>query len=213
MIRLLIFEDNKNYREALTEVFEDSEKFFLTAIFENAHRAVPKVKKYQPDVILMDIEMPGISGLDALLEIKQASKNAKVLMLTQFEDNHRIFVALCRGASGYTLKSESLDKLETAIVDVFNGGGYFSSAIAGKIARFFFDKNIVQQNPDYISLTERELEVLEHLAQHKTYKETAAAMFLSYEGVHSHVKKIYEKLHVNSKSEAILKAIENRLIV
>lgn len=211
MIRIILFEDNRNYREALAEAFEDSGKIFLTESFENANKAVAQVKTYQPDVVLMDIEMPGISGLDALSKIREASPKTKVMIQTQFEDEHRIFVALCRGAWGYALKSDSFDKLEDAIEEVHNGGGYFSPAIAGKVARFFTNDK-VRAEPEYTPLSPRELEVLGHLVQAKRNREIAKDMHLGFETVHSHVKSIYRKLHVSSRPEAILKALENKLI-
>lgn len=211
MVRIILFEDNSNYREAFELFFEDSEKVYLVKSFGEATKATTHIKAIQPDVVLMDIEMPGVSGLDALKEINKYCPNTKVMIQTQFEDNHRLFVALCRGAWGYALKSDPLDKLEAAILDVHLGGGYFSPAIAGKVTRLFLDKEF-NANPDFCNLTDRELEVLQHLGIGKKYQAIASAMFISYEGVHSHIKKIYEKLHVNSKSEAIVKAIENKLI-
>jgi len=210
MVRIILFEDNRNFREALELFFEDSEKVYLTKSFPDANKAVAQINEYQPDVVLMDIEMPGISGLDALRVINKDSPNTKVMIQTQFEDDHRLFVALCRGAWGYALKSDSLEKIEAAIIDVHQGGGYFSPAIAGKVARFFQDKEL-KADPDFCNLTARELEVLKYLVNGKKYQEIANALFISYEGVHSHVKKVYEKLHVNSKSEAILKAIDAKL--
>lgn len=211
MIRVLLYEDNKNYREALIDAFEDSDKVFLTKAYPNALKAVRQIKEIQPDVVLMDIEMPGISGLDALAQINEQCPGTKVLMQTQFEDNHRIFVALCRGALGYAIKKDPFDRLEEAIVEVHNGGGYFSPIIAGKVARFF-QSQAVKKNPDYTPLTPKETEVLGYLAKAKKYKEIAALMHISYAGVHSHVKNIYKKLHVSSRAEAVMKAIENKLI-
>jgi len=212
MVRVILFEDNKNFREALELFFEDSEKVHLTKSFEDATKAVAQIKEYKPDVVLMDIEMPGISGLDAMRLINKECPNTKVMIQTQFEDDHRLFVALCRGAWGYALKSEPLERIETAILDVHNGGGYFSSSIAGKVTRFFLNKEF-KEDPDFCNLTDRELEVMQLLPKLKTYQEIADHLYISYEGVHSHVKKIYEKLHVSSKSLAIMKAIESKLIV
>jgi DNA-binding NarL/FixJ family response regulator len=212
MVRVILFEDNKNFREALELFFEDSEKVHLTKSFEDATKAVAQIKEYKPDVVLMDIEMPGISGLDAMRLINKECPNTKVMIQTQFEDDHRLFVALCRGAWGYALKSDPLDRIETAILDVHNGGGYFSSSIAGKVTRFFLNKEF-KEDPDFCNLTDREFEVMQLLPKLKTYQEIADHLYISYEGVHSHVKKIYEKLHVSSKSLAIMKAIESKLIV
>ncbi|MEL6719071.1 MAG: response regulator transcription factor, partial [Bacteroidota bacterium] len=123
-----------------------------------------------------------------------------------------LFIALCRGAWGYALKSD-FDRLEDAIVEVHEGGGYFSPKIAAKVARFFQNPDF-QREPEYVKLTPREKEVLQHLVhgEKKKYQDVADAMFISYAAVHSHMKNIYKKLHVTSKSEAIMKAIEGRLV-
>lgn len=213
MIRILLYEDNLHYQEALQEAFELSDKVYLTKVFDNAAKAVRQIREYQPDIVLMDIEMPGISGLDALKEIEQQLPKTKVMIQTQFEDEHRIFVALCRGAWGYALKSDSFDRLEDAIVEVHQGGGYFSPKIAAKVARLFQNPTF-QKEPEYVKLTNREKEVLHHLVhgEKKKYQDIADTMYVSYAAVHSHMKNIYKKLHVTSKSEAIIKAIEGRLV-
>ena len=211
MIRAILFEDNDNYREAMIDSFSDSKEVFLAKAFSDANKVIKNIQDTQPDVILMDIEMPGISGLDALQKIKKHHVDAKVLIQTQFEDEHRIFIALCRGAWGYVLKSDSSEKLEEAIIDVHNGGGYFSPKIASKVIKLFQQK-IVQESPDYVSLKPEELEVLQLLAKGLKYQAIADELNLSYEGIHSRIKKIYLKLHVNSRSEAIIKAIESKLV-
>lgn len=211
MIRIILFEDNKNFREAIKEALSYSDKVYLTATFEHANNAIREIKKYEPDVVLMDIEMPGLSGLDALSEINKSCPGTKVMIQTQFEDDHRVFVALCRGAWGYALKSDSFDQIQQALVDVHQGGGYFSPTIAGKVSRFFMTEQF-KTIPEYVPLTTRQKEVLAHLVQGLKYQTIADEMFLSYEGVHSHVKNIYKKLHVSSRSQAIIKAIEGKLI-
>ena len=211
MIRVLLFEDNKNYREALEDAFAFSDEVCLTESFPDANKAVRQVQDFKPDVVLMDIELPGISGLDALAQINQLELGTKVMIQTQFEDDHRIFVALCRGAWGYALKQDSFEKMEEAIKQVHLGGGYFSPSVAGKVVKFFRNKAL-NNDPDYVALTEREHEVLTFLKQGLKYQEIADQIFLSYEGVHSHIKNIYKKLHVNSRTQAILKAMESKLI-
>lgn len=211
MIRVILYEDNRNFREALIDAFEDSEKVFLTRSFPNAIKAVEQIREHQPDVVLMDIEMPGISGLDAMANIREASPDTKVMIQTQFEDEHRIFVALCRGAWGYALKSDPFDKLEDAVEQVHNGGGYFSPSIAAKVARFF-TSDTVKAEPEYVDLTGREKEVLTLLTKAMRSKEIAAELFLSTDTVNTHLKNIYKKLHVNSRAEAIVRALENKLI-
>lgn len=212
-IRIILYEDNKNFREMLTLYFQDSTKVYLTQAFEDATNAVAQVRDYQPDVVLMDIQMPGISGLDALTKIKAAHPDAKVLMLTDHDDSHRIFMALSRRALGYALKTDSLEKIETAIVDVYNGGGYFSPPVANIVARFFQHKD-VKANPAYVDLTESELEVLRYMEARPelTYQGIAFERHTSYYAVHSHARNIYRKLEVNCRGEATRKAIEMKLI-
>lgn len=213
MIRVILFEDGKNFTDMLSLYFEDSDKVFLTAAFSDANHAMKHIKELSPDVVLMDIEMPGKSGLDALQEINQASPDTKVMIQTQFEDEHKIFIALCRGAWGYALKTDPLEKIESAIVEVHNGGGYFSPAIANKVASFFRNTE-VQTNAEYVDLTRREKEVLNYMATEPgwTYDTIAFEMELSFHTVHGYAKSIYQKLHVNCRGEAIQKAINLRLI-
>ncbi|MFK7935366.1 MAG: response regulator [Saprospiraceae bacterium] len=212
MIRTILYEDNANYREVLLDAFEDSDDIYITAAFESAEKAVQQIREYQPDVVLMDIEMPYISGLDALRNIRAAGIDTKVLIQTQFYDEHRIFVALCRGANGYSLKADNIDAREQAIRDVHEFGGYFSPAVANKVISFFGDVIKYHPDPEYVQLTPKELEVLGYLKKHLKYREIAQHMSVGYEAVHAHVKNIYKKLHVNSKSAAVMKAVEARLV-
>lgn len=211
MINILLFEDNTKYRAALTKLIRVSEKLHLVGCFPDGSKAAKKVEEYQPDVILMDIEMPEVSGLEALREIKAKYPAAKVMMNTQFEDDHSLFVALCLGATGYAVKSEPFTKLNAAIVDVYKGGGFFSSRIAGKISSFFKDMGEVK-NLEYVSLTKSEQEILALLCTGLSHQDIADKRFNSYHTIHSHIKTIYKKLQVNSKSEAILKALNLKLI-
>lgn len=212
-IRIILYEDRPNFSNMLKLYFANAKNVYLVEAFENADHAVNQVRDYKPDVVLMDIEMDGISGLDAVAKINEAHPETKVMMLTQFDDSHRIFVALSRGAWGYALKSDPLDKIEAAIVDVHNGGSYFSPEIANKIAQFFRNKE-VKAIPEYVDLTDGELEVLRYMEARPelTYQGIAFERHTSYYAVHSHARNIYRKLHVNCRGEAIRKAIDLRLI-
>ncbi|MEM9917319.1 MAG: response regulator transcription factor [Bacteroidota bacterium] len=209
MIRILLFEDKHQYVESVRMYFEESDKVFLAASFPDASRAVKEIRKYQPDVVLMDIEMPGISGIEALQKIKEAEPNTRILMQTAFEDNHKIFVSLCAGASGYILKSSGLQALEDSIIDVHNGGGYFSPSIATKVIKLMKPE---EQTPEYVKLTQSEHEILECLVEGMSYKMIEAKLGKSYHVIHFHIKNIYKKLHVHSKSEAVIKALKNHII-
>lgn len=212
-IRIILYEDRPNYRNMIKLYFAKSAKVFLVESFENAKNAVHQVRDYKPDVVLMDIEMEGISGLDAVSKINDTYPDTKVMMFTQFHDSHRIFVALSRGAWGYALKSDPLEKIETAIVDVHDGGSYFSPEIANKIAQFFRHKDVKSQK-EYVDLTDGELEVLRYMEARPelTYQGIAFERGTSYYAVHSHARNIYRKLHVNCRGEAIRKGVELKLI-
>jgi DNA-binding NarL/FixJ family response regulator len=211
MIRVLIFEDNKNFRESLSLYLASADGIWLSGAFADATDAVKLIKKYKPDVVLMDIQMPHKSGLDALLDIKTTDSNIKVLMQTVFEDEDKIFSAICGGANGYIIKNPKPETYVQAIVDVFNGGSHLSPNIASKVMGMFQSKFATPDN-QHIQLTQREKEVLQCMVKGLSYKMIADACDISYNTVHSHVKNIYEKLHVNSASEAVVKALGLRLV-
>jgi DNA-binding NarL/FixJ family response regulator len=211
MIRVLLFEDNKNLRESLSLYLASTEGVWLSGAYPDATDAVSLVKKHQPDVVLMDIQMPHVSGIDALIAIKTLNKKVKVLIQTVFEDNAKIFAAICAGANGYILKSPKPELYVQAIRDVYNGGSHLSPIIATKMLKMFQNQFTEAEN-NYVKLTTREQEVLKCMVKGMSYKMVADACDISFNTVHSHVKNIYEKLHVNSASEAVVKALEWRLV-
>lgn len=211
MITIVLFEDNKSLRQSLTQYFNSTDEVFLAGAFDTANEAVAKIRKHRPDIILMDIQMPGLSGIEAMQRIIEAYPDSKVLIHTVFEDEHRIFSALCSGASGYVLKSPDPDDLLQAIQDVYNGGAHMSPQIAAKALRMF-QHQFVRTQPTYVELTERERDVLTCMVRGMSYKMIADACAISFHTVHHHIKHIYEKLHVNSAPEAVVKAIEQKLV-
>lgn len=210
-IRVILFEDNAQYTESLELYFDGSNGIFLSACFPNAESAMQHIREHRPDVVLMDIEMPGISGIDALQQVKGSEPDSRILIQTAFQDDHKIFAALCAGASGYVLKSSGLDATETAIRDVHAGGGYFSPAIASKVIAFF-QNNTVTNQVEHVKLTPTEKEVLQCMAEGLSYKMIEDRLDKNYHTVHFHIKNIYKKLHVNSMTEAVVKAIKSHLI-
>jgi DNA-binding NarL/FixJ family response regulator len=211
MIRVVLFEDNKSLRQSLGLYLASADDIFFCGAFPDANDALAKIRRHKPDVVLMDIQMPGISGIEALQQIKAALPDTKVLMQTVYEDEHRVFTAICGGASGYILKSPDPETMVQAIRDVYNGGAHMSPTIAAKVLGMF-KHQFVQTQPTYVDLTEREREVLACMVKGMSYKLIADACCLSYHTVHWHVKNIYEKLHVNSAPEAVAKAIEGKLV-
>jgi DNA-binding NarL/FixJ family response regulator len=213
MIRVAVFEDYADMREILATLVETSEDFMLTGAYANANDALNIVKRDRPDVILMDIQMPGISGIEATRLIKNKYPNVQVLVQTMFDDNERVFAAICMGASGYILKSTEADKILESIADCYNGGSPMSPLIARKVLTMFAgQQNSISTSDEFNSLSDREKEILGYLTNGQSYKMIADSCGIAYGTVNSHLKKIYEKLHVHSATEAVQKAILQRIV-
>jgi DNA-binding NarL/FixJ family response regulator len=213
-IRVAIFEDSKLIRDALQAIISGTAGFICTGAFANCNRLLEDIKRSSPDVAMMDIEMPGINGIEATTILHKEFPSIKVLIQTVFNDSEKIFKALCAGASGYILKNDSPTKQLEAIQEVYNGGAPLNPAVAKKVFNFFQHKNVILAVPgeeDY-GLSNREQEILSLMVQGHNLKTIADTIFISYETVRTHVKKIYKKLHVASRSEAVLKATQQGLI-
>ncbi|WP_080055427.1 response regulator transcription factor [Spirosoma aerolatum] len=206
MIRVSIFDDNDSLRETLALIFEATDDLIVTGQYPNALKAVELVNHTQPDVILMDIDMPGRTGIEAVQLIRQQTTRPKILMLTVFEDVERIFAAISAGAVGYLLKKTPADKIIDAIREVMSGGAAMTPSIALKVLQAF-----QQPKPTDFSLTDKEKDVLKRLVEGDSYKLIAHHCDISMGTVRTHIVNIYEKLHVNSKSEAVAKALKTGL--
>lgn len=208
MIRVSIYEDNAQLSETLQWVIESCEDMIMVGTHQNPVNILEDVNAEQPDVIMMDIEMPFMTGIEATgLLSKKLSKIPKILMLTVFEDTNRIFEAIKAGAVGYLLKKTSGDKIIESIKEVYNGGGAMSPSIALKVLSSFQEP---KANP--YELTNREIEVLQRLVEGDSYKLIGFHYNISINTVEKHILHIYQKLHVNSKGEAITKAIRDKLV-
>lgn len=207
-IRVAVFDDNQLIREALKTILNGSTGFLCTGTFANVNQVEADVAFCRPDVVLMDIEMPGLSGIEATKIIKHVFPHVKVLIQTVFNDNDKIFNALCAGASGYILKTDSPTKQLQALEEVYNGGASMSSAIAKKVMQFFVSQNVILVEPQQtdFNLSTREKEILSLMMEGHNHRIIADKAFISYETVRTHIKRIYKKLHVASRSDAILKA-------
>lgn len=208
IIKVAIFEDNADLRDSLAFLLESAERIVLKGVFPDASRIIPRIEQTQPDVVLMDIQMPGISGIEAVQIIKEKFPAIQVMMQTVFDEDDKVFASLCAGASGYILKSTEPSRVIQAIYEVALGGSFFTPGIAKKVLQTFQQ----QTKPEYIQLTNREKEVLQLLVNGMSYKMIAAQLSITFGTAHTHVKNIYEKLHVNSASEAVAKAIRQRLV-
>ncbi|HRG27248.1 MAG TPA: response regulator transcription factor [Chitinophagales bacterium] len=210
-IRVAIFEDNKHLRESLYYLINGTPGFSCTGAYPDCNDAVFQITKDTPDVILMDIEMPGLNGIQGVKLIKNKFPQVHVLMQTIFHDENNIFDAICAGASGYILKSTTPAEYIAAIKDVYNGGSPMTGSIARKVLELF-QKNIqVEAKQDY-QLTPKEKEMLQFMVQGKSFKMIAEAAGISYETVRTHMKNIYAKLHVNSNTEAVSKVLKEKLL-
>ncbi|TVR18188.1 MAG: DNA-binding response regulator [Balneolaceae bacterium] len=209
-IKTWITEDNEAFRLTLIESFLEHERIEIEKDFESCEALLSYLQNSEPpDVLLMDIGLPGISGIEGVKQIKAEFPQTLIIMVTVYQDSDRIFKALCYGASGYLLKSSSIDEIENAIYDVLRGGAPINSQIARKVLDMFLRFRPPEEN---YGLTEREKQVLELLVEGFAKKKIADTVKISYHKVDSHVKNIYTKLQVHSGSEAVAKALRENLI-
>ena len=208
-MRIAVFEDNQKFRESLEFIIVTTSDMELCGSFEDTTRLEQKIEALRPDVVLMDINIPGKNGIDAVKEIKEKFPGVHVCMQTVFDDADKIFASLCNGASGYILKNTAPEKILQAIREVAEGGSFFTPSVAKKVLQNF------QQQPqqgEFVQLTEKEKEVLKFLVDGLSYKMIADKVNVSFHTIHTHLRNIYQKLHVNSKGEAINKAMKNKLV-
>jgi DNA-binding NarL/FixJ family response regulator len=210
-IKVVIFEDNKSLRDSLFILIDGSPGFTCTGCFANCRDVIKDIDKTEPDVVLMDIDMPGISGIEAVQLIKKHFPNVLILMQTVFDDDDKIFASICAGASGYLLKKTSPSGILDAIKETAEGGAPMTPSVASKVLQMF-QKQGAQVPVEFIDLSEREKDVLKHLVTGDSYKMIASACYISIDTVKTHIKSVYQKLHVNSKSEAVAKAIRQKLV-
>ncbi len=204
--RIIIFEDNEALRKSLEELISLSDEFVVINTYSNALEAEAEVRKNSPDLILMDIDMPGMTGIEAVRKLRTFNKKVPILMLTVFDDNTHILDAICAGASGYLLKKNVAEKLIPSIKEVLAEGASLSPSVAKMIIAS------MQRSSDQYDFTPREKEILALLCKGNSYKMIAASMNLSFETIRSYIKKVYEKLQVHSATEAVSKVINERLI-
>jgi DNA-binding NarL/FixJ family response regulator len=206
---VLIYEDNAKLRESLISMLEFSEQYVVLGAFSDCSNVENQVKEFSPDIILMDIDMPHVNGIQAVQLIRKFNTKIQILMITIFDDTSHVFDAIYAGANGYLLKKFISTKLIHSMEECMQGGAPMSPSIA----RMVIGK--LQKNDDSktdYSLTERETETLRSLSQGNSYKMIADELHISIDTVRTHIKRIYEKLHVHSQTEAIVKAIRENLV-
>ena len=208
LIRVLIYEDDKDLREGLAQFLRIDNEFEVAGQFENCDTIQTDVAQLNPDILLMDIDMPGTNGIEGIQLAKVAKPSLNILMFTVFDDDKKIFDSICSGADGYLLKKTPPEKIIEGLKDVYNGGAPMTPSIAKKVLNFFPRKDAKTME----LLTAKELEILVHLVNGNSYKQIAGVQKVSIETVRTHIKHIYTKLHVSSMSQAVAKAITNKLV-
>jgi DNA-binding NarL/FixJ family response regulator len=210
-IEIIVIEDNNLFRKTLTGFINNSDRLICEYSFVSCEEALEIIEKnsLDPDIILLDIGLPGMNGIDGIPHLKKISPSAKIIMLTIHDDDENIFKAICNGASGYMLKDTSSETILEAVNEVQNGGAPMNSSIAAKVLKMF--KDFIPPKGNY-SLTKREKEILRLLVDGLTKNNIAQKLFLSYHTVDAHIRKIYEKLEVHSASSAVSKALKENLI-
>jgi DNA-binding NarL/FixJ family response regulator len=207
-LKLLIYEDNELLRESLSGLISLNEGLQLAGAYSQVLSVKEQIQWHKPDLILMDIEMPEMTGIEAVRKIRGFNSQLPILMLTVFDDNKHVFEAIRAGASGYLLKKHIAAKLFSAIEEVTSGGAPMSPSIARMVINAMHTPS---RKNDY-QLTTRESEILNQLSKGNSYKLIAAHLSISVDTVRTHIKNIYEKLHVHSQTEAVLKAINEKLV-
>lgn len=203
--RIVIVEDDETIRSVFVTLINESDKYYVVSDYSDGESAIKNQLEDRADIYLMDIELPGMNGVETLSKLKKENKNVKILVVSVYENSKLVFDALCSGAVGYITKNSPTDKIIGMIDEVENGGAPMSSSIA-RLVVSSFHKNY--NNP----LSQREQEVLELLASGKSYTVIADQLFIDKETVKSHIKNIYLKLEVHSKAEAIEKAKKNKYL-
>ena len=208
MIKVAIVEDNTALRKSLEHLFNHTDGMKCVLALNNLLNVVSEVGKQMPDIILMDIGLPHISGIEGVHTVKSAYPEIQVLMFTVFEDDEKIFDAIRAGASGYLLKKTPPEEIAESIRDLYHGGAPMSASIARKVIQSFQSQTTTQLK-DY-NLTVRENEILYSLVDGLSYKKIAEKYFVSISTIRTHICNVYHKLHVNSRSEAVAKVLKPR---
>jgi DNA-binding NarL/FixJ family response regulator len=206
----MLYDDNEALRHSMEALITEEEGFELVAAMPNAETVETDIRELKPDVVLMDIDMPVVNGVEAVRRISVINDKLPVIMLTVFDDNENIFNAICAGASGYILKRYATEEIPAAIRMVLTGGAPMTGSIARKVLMMVPPAKTSEQERS--NLTEKETAILQYLVNGYSYKMIASDLKISIDTVRFHIKKIYDKLHVHSATEAVSKAIKDKLI-
>lgn len=209
--RIVIFEDNERVRDSLASMLDNTKEYVVCGAYPVVLDVVNIIRSENPDIVILDIDMPHMDGITAIPLIKQVNPEISIVMYTQFEDDEKLFKSLCAGADGYVLKKTSPLLLMDAIEEVRNGGAPLSPAVARKVLSSFREqKNMAREKYE---LTEREIEVLQLLVKGYSVKLIAAELHIAYDTCRSHLRNMYRKLHVNCGKEAIAKVLAEKIVL
>jgi DNA-binding NarL/FixJ family response regulator len=209
-IKVAVFDDNDTLRDSLNMLLSDTKEVSLVGSYSHCLDVVENLKETKPDVVIMDIDMPGMNGIEGVKLIRKYRPSTQILMFTVFDDEEKVFAAIKSGAAGYILKNADPENLAQAIVEVYNGGAPMTPGIARKVLQQF--QYILPNEKEDYHLSPREKEVLGFLVSGLSYKMIGVQMNITYDTVRAHMKKIYEKLHVASMTEAVAKALNQNLL-
>lgn len=209
--RIVIFDDNAKRRDSLSMLIDLTDGMCCVGLFNDCSHVLKKIESTQPDLVLMDIDMPNVNGIEGVAIIRSKYPRLKILMQTVFEDDEKLFASIRAGADGYILKKTQPQDLLRAIDEVFSGGAPMTPSIAKQVLRFVGNKE-ANNEKQHFNLTNREHEILGLLVQGLSYKMIADRCAISLPTVNSHIQHIYEKLQVNSAVEAVTKAIGNNIV-
>ncbi len=212
-IQVWLVEDNEVFRRNVQRVINNLEGMTCDGSFDSAEATFKALQKNAaPDVILLDVQLPGVDGIAALAEFREAIPNTRVIILTVFDDADKIFRAVCAGASGYVLKASGTDKIGESIRQVMGGGAPMTPEVAKKVLDAFANSDLLPGEKGDYGLTVREQEILRLLAEGLLKKEIADALSISVNTVSTHLRRVYDKLHVNTNTGAVAKALREGII-
>jgi DNA-binding NarL/FixJ family response regulator len=210
MIQVAIIEDQREIREGLKELIDGAEGFLCSAVFGSVEEVLPRIGADLPDVVLVDIGLPGKSGIDGIRLLKESYPDLVLVVLTVFDDDRRVFEAICAGASGYLLKKTPAPRLIQGIREAAEGGAPMSPEIAARVIALF--RHVRPAPPEDHDLTPHEVRVLKMLVDGHNYKTAAVELGVSVNTISFHIRHIYEKLHVHTRSEAVAKALRDQIV-
>lgn len=210
MSALGIIDDNESLRRSIELLLSVNKQFQVVLSEGSCEGIIQKLEDTLPLILLMDIDMPGMNGIEGVKLVKRHFPSINIIMFTVFEDDDKIFNSLMAGANGYILKKSSPQRIIEALQELQDGGAPMSPGIAQRVVQMF--RNSQEKPADDFQLSKREMDILNNLVKGQTYKEIAKELFVSVETVRSHLKNIYAKMHVHSKTEAVAKVLKHRII-